>query len=245
VQENFDVTTLGNVITPVTILSSGNPEPAPVVLSTAAFGPNVGNGFASAEPYEGMLVKFNNVTVTDTTQWTFADGTEFAVKDNSGSPILVRRDGRNTYTNIPAESTSTTPKKVLRPGSQLASLTGVMYYSFNRYKILPRTDADFGVPTSVDINRSGILPVQYALAQNYPNPFNPSTVIVYDLPSAGFVALKIYNILGQEVETLVNEIQTPGRYTVRFSGTTLPSGVYFYRLQSGAFSQVKKMLLVK
>jgi predicted extracellular nuclease len=245
VQENFDVTTLGSVTTPVTVLASGISEPAPVVLTTGAFGPNVGNGFASAEPYEGMLVKFNNVTVTDTTSWVFSDRTEFAVADNSGSPILVRRDGRNTYTNVPAESTTTTPKKVLRPGSHLSSLTGVMYYSFNRYKILPRTDADFGTVTSVDINREPVVPVQYALGQNYPNPFNPSTLIVYDLPTAGLVTVNIYNVLGQEVRTLVHEVQTAGRYTVRFNGTSLPSGVYFYRLQAGAFSQAKKMLMVK
>jgi predicted extracellular nuclease len=245
VQENFDVTTLGSVVTPVTVLASGISEPAPVTLTTGAFGPNVGNGFASAEPYEGMLVKFNNVTVTDTTSWVFSDRTEFAIADNSGSPILVRRDGRNTFTNVPEESTSTTPKKVLRPGSHLSSLTGVIYYSFNRYKILPRTDADFGAATSVEISHDQVVPVQYALGQNYPNPFNPSTLIVYDLPTTGFVTVKIYNILGQEVRTLMQETQAAGRYTVRFDGTSLPSGVYFYSLRAGTFSQVKKMLMIK
>jgi hypothetical protein len=83
------------------------------------------------------------------------------------------------------------------------------------------------------------------LSNNYPNPFNPTTHIEYALPKEDKVTLKIYNVIGQEVATLKNEIQKAGFYRVAFDGSKLSSGVYFYRLQTSAFNQVKKMLLVK
>ena len=85
----------------------------------------------------------------------------------------------------------------------------------------------------------------YALSQNYPNPFNPSTTIKYQIPNDGMVSLKIYDITGQEVKTLVNQVQTMGRYEANFDASNLSSGVYFYRLQSGSFTQTMKMLLLK
>ncbi len=94
------------------------------------------------------------------------------------------------------------------------------------------------------------IPTEFSLSQNYPNPFNPSTVISYQLPVSGLVSLKIYDILGSEVATLVNEEKPAGKYEVIFNVEThrdasLASGVYFYRLQAGSFIQTKKMLLVK
>ena len=88
-------------------------------------------------------------------------------------------------------------------------------------------------------------PVAYSLEQNYPNPFNPSTTINYALPVSGNVTLKVYNLIGQEVASLVNEFQREGSYDVRFDASKLSSGVYFYSLSAGNFTQVKKMMLVK
>ncbi|MCX6162637.1 MAG: T9SS type A sorting domain-containing protein, partial [Ignavibacteriae bacterium] len=85
----------------------------------------------------------------------------------------------------------------------------------------------------------------YKLSQNYPNPFNPSTAIRYDLPKAGFVKLTVFDALGREVESLVNERQSAGTYEVTFSGMNYPSGVYFYRLQSGDYTDTKRLLLLK
>jgi hypothetical protein len=101
---------------------------------------------------------------------------------------------------------------------------------------------DYSVQT---VEKPKIEPIKYELAQNYPNPFNPITNIKYQIQKAGIVTLKIYDITGREIKTLVNEIKNPGSYIVTFNGTEFSSGVYFYRIQSGDFVQVKKMLLIK
>lgn len=88
-------------------------------------------------------------------------------------------------------------------------------------------------------------PMQYSLAQNYPNPFNPVTRIAFSIPEDAFVQLKVYNILGQEVITLINEHKQQGEHEVFFEAKNLPSGVYYYKLTSGLFTSVKKMLLIR
>jgi N-acetylneuraminic acid mutarotase len=100
-----------------------------------------------------------------------------------------------------------------------------------------------GTVTGISTNQN--LPKQYSLSQNYPNPFNPVTKISFDIPKNGFVSLKIYDILGKEVATLVNEVKTPGSYIVDFDGASFASGTYFYRLESNGFVSTKKMLLIK
>jgi len=89
------------------------------------------------------------------------------------------------------------------------------------------------------------IPEEFRLSQNYPNPQNPTSTITYDLPKASYVTLNIYNTLGQQVASLVNEQKQSGRYDVRFDGSKLPSGVYFYRLTAGEFIQTKKMVIIK
>lgn len=85
----------------------------------------------------------------------------------------------------------------------------------------------------------------YKLDQNYPNPFNPSTAIKYQIPTASHVMLKVYDILGREVETLVNENKSAGQYSVTFNSSKLASGVYLYRIQAGNYVETKKMILLK
>jgi hypothetical protein len=100
------------------------------------------------------------------------------------------------------------------------------------------------VPTN--INKQEIIPTEYALLQNHPNPFNPSTVISYKLATGGWVTLKVYDMLGCEVATLVNEYKLPGEYSALFTlRSTLSSGIYFYKLTSGNYSQTKKMVYLK
>lgn len=98
-------------------------------------------------------------------------------------------------------------------------------------------------PTGV--NDGNLSVDSYGLSQNYPNPFNPVTKLQYSIKHAGHVSLRVYDVLGAEVATLVQQEQAPGVYTVQFDGSHLSSGIYFYKLESGTFSQVHKMLLLK
>ncbi|HRI46342.1 MAG TPA: YCF48-related protein [Ignavibacteriaceae bacterium] len=101
---------------------------------------------------------------------------------------------------------------------------------------------DGGAVTSVKLEE---VPTEYALYQNYPNPFNPITAITYQIPKEGLVTLKIYDILGKEVTTLLNEEKQVGKYLIEFNASKLSSGVYLYELRSGEFKLSKKLMLMK
>jgi hypothetical protein len=100
------------------------------------------------------------------------------------------------------------------------------------------------VMTDVQEKDSG-LPTKYVLEQNFPNPFNPNTTIAFSLPTAGTTTLKVYNLLGQEVSTLVDENLGIGTYRVTFDARALPSGMYFYTLRSGKHTETKKLMYLK
>jgi len=100
-------------------------------------------------------------------------------------------------------------------------------------------------PTDIEDETAAQIPTQYFLYQNYPNPFNPTTTIKYSISQRGLVIIKIYNAIGEEVATLINKEQPVGNYEVEFDATTLPSGIYFYRLKAGSFVETKKMVLMK
>jgi hypothetical protein len=99
--------------------------------------------------------------------------------------------------------------------------------------------------TSVEEERFDEIPTDFTLSQNYPNPFNPSTKIMYSVPQSSNVIIKVFDILGNEIETLINEEKPLGTYELTWTASTLPSGVYFYRLIAGDFTSTKKMLLLK
>ncbi len=89
------------------------------------------------------------------------------------------------------------------------------------------------------------MPVKFRLNQNYPNPFNPSTNISYSLATKQFVTIKVYNVIGKEITTLVNEEKPEGQYSVNFNASNISSGVYFYTIRAGSFIESKKMILLK
>lgn len=104
--------------------------------------------------------------------------------------------------------------------------------------------------TDIDIGDGNLLPDNFQLFKNFPNPFNPSTIIRYQIPDAGFVTLKVYDVLGKEVAKLVDEFKAAGRYEIEFDarsdgGSRLASGIYFYQIHAGKYSAVKKMILIK
>ncbi|MCW8817054.1 MAG: T9SS type A sorting domain-containing protein [Ignavibacteriaceae bacterium] len=165
-------------------------------------------------------------------------GTE---KNNSGFEILRSAQNDNNWNQIGfIEGHGTTTEenvysfvdKNLEPGS----------YSYKLVQIdFDGTRNESEVVTVEILNQ----PDEYSISQNYPNPFNPATTIQYSIPENGNVALKIFNALGKEVANLVNEFQQPGIYKVNFNGENLGSGVYYYRLESGRFSQTNKMILLR
>ena len=119
------------------------------------------------------------------------------------------------------------------------SINGKYYYR------LKQIDLGGGTKYSGNIECNVIAADKYYLFQNYPNPFNPSTVIKYEVPVSGVVTIKVFNSLGKEVATLVNESKQGGVYDVTFNAGNLASGIYFYRIQSGSFTSIKKITLLK
>ena len=257
VEESYYLTRI-TAITNFVRNSSDNPLPEPVELSTADID-EAANNAVNAEQWEGVLVKYKDVTVTAVN----ADGNpgpdegtggnrnfgEMFVADKSGVNTRVElQDGlRHKYHNLwSADLADSTDLVSLNTGDKFSSITGYTEYTFNEYKIAPRFNSDFeGYEPIIIDNVQDFHPNRFSLKQNYPNPFNPSTVISYSLPKGEFVTIKIYNLIGQEIKTLVNNYKNAGTYNVTFSAAGLPTGIYFYQMQAGSFNSVKKMLLIK
>jgi len=134
---------------------------------------------------------------------------------------------------------------------KISSLAFVLHYSDNTWDNNNGTDYHIHISNTTSVTNEN-LPTNYELHQNYPNPFNPITKIFFSIPvkkenntAGNIVSLKVYDILGREIETLVNEEKSAGNYEVSFDGTKLPSGIYFYQLRSVYFAETKKMVLMK
>jgi subtilisin family serine protease len=157
--------------------------------------------------------------------------------------------------SIPISSGSPPFTGTFRPSNPLTPFNGIPVNGTWRLTITDGVAGDSGwlrawcIQVCYQTVTGGIqqveLPNYYSLSQNYPNPFNPVTSIKYTIPKAGLVTLKVYDITGREVATLVNEVKEVGVYNIEFDATNLASGVYFYRLESGDFRAIKKMMLVK
>jgi len=135
---------------------------------------------------------------------------------------------------------------------QLPRLNAYTKYYWHVSALNASDKGDYSAPSSfttgdsVDALRNLVgSPTDSSLSENYPNPFNPATEIAYSVPRGGYVTLKVYNILGQEVETLFSGMRQPGSYIATFDGSKFASGVYFYRLSADGESVTKKLVLVK
>jgi hypothetical protein len=129
-------------------------------------------------------------------------------------------------------------------GTPIAGIT-VDFDGQTRHATTPDIGADEFNGTVVGVEEEEIIPTEFALEQNYPNPFNPSTVISWQTPVGSQQTIKVFDVLGNEVSTLVDEYRPAGKYEVEFNAATLTSGVYFYQLKAGDFKSVKKMILLK
>lgn len=114
----------------------------------------------------------------------------------------------------------------------------------NPFNVVSSVDV-YTVPTTSVENTSTKLPIEFALYQNYPNPFNPSTMIIFSIPEPNFSTIKVYDLLGKEIQTLVSQFFYAGTYSVNFDARNLTSGAYFYKLKSGDLVEIRKMLLIR
>jgi hypothetical protein len=161
-------------------------------------------------------------------------GPNFYAVGNSGKIIKGTGDG-SFLTPLYSGTTQD-----LRAIEALESNYNILFAVGKNGIMLKTTNGGVGInPISSEV------PSSYSLSQNYPNPFNPSTNIKYQITNSKLVSLKIFDIMGREVETLINEKQNAGTYEATFNGSNLTSGVYFYRLTTDEFSETKKMLIIK
>jgi hypothetical protein len=118
------------------------------------------------------------------------------------------------------------------------NIIGVTNYNFNSIDFIQLEPSNTELEKNIELK-------DYILFQNYPNPFNPKTNIKYSIVDKGFVSLKVYDVLGNEVSTLVNEEKLTGKHEVDFNANGLTSGVYYYKIQAGNYFETKKMVLIK
>jgi photosystem II stability/assembly factor-like uncharacterized protein len=181
-----------------------------------------GDNWASATvPGTGTIYSFNGVA----DRFWYCRGSQIYWSNDNGASFSSQYTGTGTY-----DAMSLTQDGMTIRGWAVNTAGGIAMYN----EIL----------IGITNNQNGV-PLSYSLSQNYPNPFNPTTKINFSLPKSGAVTLKIYDVLGSEVATLVNSNLKSGSYTVDWNAGGYSSGVYFYRLQAGDFTETKKMILVK
>ncbi len=190
-----------------------------------------------SETYEAQLVKIDFVSLLNPGDWP-EEGSNGSVSITDGTDTL------DIFIDQDTDLDGWTPP------SGLFSVIGVVdQYTYSEppndgYDIRPRSREDIGPATGVEPEAEG-LPTEFALGQNYPNPFNPGTSLQIHLPKDEHVRVAVYDVLGKQVAALVDDHMGAGVYTIDFDAAGLPSGTYFYRMQAGDFTSMKKMILLK
>lgn len=247
VTEFNDKTEIDSTEFVVNTRSNPVPEAVPVLTS------QVKTGGLLAEQYESMLVKLQSVYIVNINSDANQNNNfgEWEISEDSTAVAGLRIDdkgvisGHVSYDNDILRAPFGTIQLYLRDSFE--SITGILDFTFDNVKLQPRNDSDFvGHNSVVSVGRDeSVIPASFLVHQNYPNPFNPTTDIRYEIPRASHVTVKVYNLLGQLIATLVDGFQDAGGYRVSFGSVHLPSGVYFYRVTAGDYVAIKKMLLVK
>lgn len=181
----------------------------------------------------GAMQKFNEIRIT----WEAAYGKEYFI-ETSNDAVSWKKivDQKNGNGNIEKWNVGENARYIRLTGTKRATTYGYSIYEFEVFN-----------QTISDVNEEEYLPFNFSLSNNYPNPFNPETTIEYTIPKATNVELKVYDVLGREITTIVNEYKQAGKYHSNFSigSLQLSSGVYFYRLSIEGYTIVKKMMLLK
>jgi len=258
-----------NVATPsdVQIISTGNPLPDVQIMTTQQLANSYSMGDTAIKKWESVFVRINTpVTVSCVNAGQYAacltqqPMPDTAFRRNYGE-VLVRdltgvdgrielQDGNHNVSNGWDTSHHPPQKTILTRYDTITYVQGILYYSYGNYKIVPRRQTDFGNIIPVSVSYNPVIIGNYSLSQNYPNPFNPVTKINFSLPVNAKVTLKIYDILGREMNVLFNQYTSAGAYIVEFNAVNYSSGVYFYRLEAegndgSRYLDVKRMILIK
>jgi plastocyanin len=190
-------------------------------------------------------LSFATTRIINVQNFSFSPDSVNAFVGDSIKWVWVSGNHTTTSTTIPASASAWDN---LINSTNTSFIYVVQLQGTYRYKCTPHESMGMvgviKVQTSLIIQNSSITST-YTLKQNYPNPFNPTTNITFSIPKSEFVKITIYNEIGKEVETIVNEKLNEGSYTVNYDASTLSSGVYFYKISSGNFIETKKMLLIK
>jgi len=198
-------------------------------------------GFLSS----GWTVCYDGVYTLPGTGWQYVTLTTQFLWDGVSNLALEVCYNNAAYTSYSPVNATSMPGMTWGQYTDLPTGDGCTAFTAGTAQaIRPNTCFVINPVTGVG-NIGSTLPSVYKLSQNYPNPFNPVTAINFDIPKQSMVSLKIYDVLGREVKTLVNEVKAPGSYKVDFNASEFASGVYFYRLETSGFVDVKRMVLIK
>ncbi len=213
--------------------------------------------------------KFSISPYTNKLRWTVKNSVDSTVKDldsqtplvldslynvtgtYNGSDMEIYLNGQlDAFTSFPGLINTTTSDLTIGQdisGDNNYDFDGVLddIRIFNYMLPVSQISAFYDIATGVEKQRGVVLPTEFTLAQNFPNPFNPSTTIRFAMPSPGFVVLKVFDVLGREVTTLVKDRVAAGEYSVTWNAASCASGVYFYKLQTANAVLVKKMILLR
>ncbi|MBK8946640.1 MAG: T9SS type A sorting domain-containing protein [Ignavibacteriae bacterium] len=239
----FDISDENTEKIPVSWLDKDNELNFRIVLSDGRFYSTVNY----TEPWRWGGGGLPTIAIDENKNFIKYNKTHFQIFSDKGEKI----ESENEIYDLPISYDSATPvykSKIIFKNNRLYIVREDLFELFDfdiKVKILELTKKI----TNLE-GIQNVLPTTYALSQNYPNPFNPTTKIKYAIPQNEKgekinVKIMVYDILGKEVETLVNENKSPGNYEVDFDASNLPSGVYFYKLQAGDYIQSRKMLLIK
>lgn len=213
--------------------NSVNGDGIPTSLDRWNFSPNFAVQVMQVVPVELTSLTAKAVSRDVVLEWATASET------NNSHFIIEKKNGYSWSVIGKIDGKGTTTSRSEYRFADLNAATGVNIYR------LKQVDHSGAFEYSFEVEADVTAPAGYELAQNYPNPFNPSTVIRYALPVAGSVTITVYNSLGEAVKTLVNASKEAGQHEVSFDASDIPSGFYFYRLQSGNTSVTRKMVLSK
>ena len=189
----------------------------------------------------------------DSTSWVNYDKYTYTYDSNGNetSSLTEEWDGTN-WVNVvrityvyDADGSMTSGLSKQWDGTNWILGNGVFYFDNELISNSSGEKFEIFYASVTNIRNNEVSKNNFVLSQNYPNPFNPTTTITYSIPTSGFVTLKIYNLLGSEIATLVNEEKNYGTYKVNWNAQNLSSGVYFYKMQAGSFSETKKLILLK